>query len=53
MKSVTICRNVDQLLNLGHLEPTKSNFKKKFHSRSEQTKLEKGWFGGRLRSFTL
>ena len=41
MKSVTILKNVVQLLHLGHLETSKSNFKKFCHSRLEQSKLEK------------
>ena len=41
MKSVTIFNNVGQMLNLGHLETSKSNFKKFGHPRHEQFKLEK------------
>ena len=53
MKSITILNILAQFLNLGHLETTKSNFKKILHSRPEQSKLEKGWFGSTLKSFTL
>ena len=42
MKSITILKILAQLLNLGHLETTKSNFRKFCHSRPEQSKLEKG-----------
>ena len=45
MKSITIFKNVVQLLNLGHLETSKSNFKKFNKSKPEQSKLEKVWFG--------
>ena len=38
MKSVTILKNMVQLLNLGHLETSKSNFKKFSQSRPEQSK---------------
>ena len=41
MKSVTIFKNVGQVLSLGHLEITKSNFMKFCRSRLEQSKLEK------------
>ena len=42
-----------QLLNLGHFETSKSNFKKNCQSRIENIKLEKGWFGSRWSNFTL
>ena len=42
MKSIGILKILAQFLNLGHLEATKSNFKKFCHSRPEQSKLEKG-----------
>ena len=45
MKSVTISKNVVQLLHLGHLETSKSNFKNFCQSRLEQSKLEKVLFG--------
>ena len=45
MKSITIFKNVGQLLNLGYLETSKSNFKKSCYSRPEKSKLEKVWFG--------
>ena len=41
MKAVTIFKNVGQMLNLGHVETSKSNFKKFCHPRPEQLKLEK------------
>ena len=41
MKAITILKILAQFLNLGHLEKTKSNFKKFCHSRPEQTKFEK------------
>ena len=42
MKSVTILKNLGQLLNFGLLETSESNFKKKIcHSRPDQPKLEK------------
>ena len=41
MKSVTIFKDVNQMLDLGHLETRKSNFKKFSHPRPEQYKLEK------------
>ena len=37
MKSVTILKNVFQLLHLGYLETSKSNFKNFCHSRLEQS----------------
>ena len=40
MKSVTILKNVVQLLHLVYLEISKSNFKKFCLSRLEQSKLE-------------
>ena len=45
MTSIIILKILAQLLNLGHLETTKSIFKKFCHSRPEQSKLEKGEFG--------
>ena len=45
MKSVTILKNVGQVLNFGHLETRLSNFKKFCHPRPEQSKLEKEYFG--------
>ena len=42
-----------QVLNFGHLETTKSNYKKNCQSRIEKMKLEKGWFGSRWSNFTL
>ena len=41
MKSITIFKNVGQMLNLGHLETIQSNFKIFCHPRPEQSKLEK------------
>ena len=41
MKSITIFKNVGQMLNLGHLKTSQSNFKKFCHPRPEQSKLEK------------
>ena len=41
MKSVAIFKNVGQMLNLGHVETSKSNFKKFCHPRPELFKLEK------------
>ena len=45
MKSITIFKNVVQLLNLGHLETSKSNLEKSRYSWPEKFKLEKVWFG--------
>ena len=45
MKSITIFKKVVQLLNLGHLETSKSNFKNFCHSRPEESKFEKVWLG--------
>ena len=53
MKSITIFKNVVQLLNLGYLETSKSNFKKSCYSKPEKSKLEKVWFGRNWRSFIL
>ena len=47
IKSVTFQKIMCQLLNLGHFETSKSNFKKNCQSRIENNKLEKGWFGSR------
>ena len=44
---------MSQLLNLGHLETTKPNFKKFGWSRPEKHKLEKGWFGSNQSNSTL
>ena len=46
-------KNMVQLLNIGHLETSKSNFKKFSQSRPEKSKLEKVKFRGKKRSFTL
>ena len=40
MKSIVILKILAQFLNLGHLETTKSHFKKFCYSRPEQSKLE-------------
>ena len=48
-----ILKNVDQMLNLGHLEIAKLNINKIVWIRPEKPKLEKRRFGGKQRDTTL
>ena len=53
IKSVIFSENVGQLLNLGYLETTKSNFKKIDCFMPVKPNLEKGWFGSEQNNCTL